>query len=390
MFIQLPDAVVHAIAKLNAAGYEAYAVGGCVRDSLLGKAPTDWDITTSATPDEMQVVFANYLTIATGLKHGTLTVLVDETPLEITTYRIDGDYTDGRRPDSVQFTRSLGEDLRRRDFTVNAMAYHPEVGLVDDHNGQADLADRVIRCVGDPSQRFAEDSLRILRALRFSSVLGFGVDSDTSAALIAAAPTLSRVAVERIWVELTKLLCGVDAASIVSEYTDVLSVVIPEIQRFSDVSIVSKVSNKSYLRLAALFCAAELPTDAAIAILRRLHADTHTIECVKKLLSCRKWPIDTDADLLLLLRSLDADLIFDYFELVNVNDTIIDRVKDFLQDGVCYKVSMLAVNGEDMIAAGIPVGPEIGQTLNWLLNEVIHGRCDNVKEDLLIHIHNTK
>ena len=212
--IDLPVAVSSAIQKLNSAGFEAYAVGGCIRDSLLEYQPDDWDITTSATPSEMQAVFAEYRTVETGLQHGTLMVLLDGMSLEITTYRVDGTYSDGRHPDGVSFTRALSEDLRRRDFTINAMAYHPKTGLVDLYDGQADLAAAIIRCVGEPYRRFEEDALRILRALRFSSTLGFAMDDATAQALRALSSTLTKVSVERITTEFVKLLCGKDAENV--------------------------------------------------------------------------------------------------------------------------------------------------------------------------------
>lgn len=385
MFIHLPDAVAHAITLLNGTGYEAFAVGGCVRDSLLGKIPTDWDITTSATPDEMKAVFADYRTIETGLKHGTLTVLMENTPLEITTYRIDGDYSDGRHPDAVMFTRSLAEDLCRRDFTINAMAYHPDIGLIDYYDGQADLECGVIRCVGNPNRRFAEDALRILRALRFASVLGFSIDGDTASALSALAPTLSLVASERIWVELTKLLCGQDAAVIVEEYSQVLRGVIPELKRPVDTEQLSVTPNTPCARLVALFSAFEVSVDTAESILRRLRADSHTIDCVKKLLQYRGLPMNSDADLLHLLNRFDEELIFDYLALNGATGFTIDRTRQLLQEHACYKVSMLSINGSDVIRLGFPVGPMIGSVLNELLAAVMDGRCQNSVEDLLCY-----
>ena len=227
MFIDLPKQAASIIRRLNDAGYSAYAVGGCVRDTLLGRVPKDWDICTSARPEELHRVFAGEHVVETGLKHGTLTVVLDHVPYEVTTYRVDGAYTDHRHPDGVTFVTDVREDLARRDFTVNAMAYHPREGLIDAFRGQEDLRQRVIRCVGRPTERFEEDALRILRALRFAAVYGFRLEEEPLAAARMLAPPLTRVAPERIRVELGKLLCGSGAGEILRLCPDILGVVIP-------------------------------------------------------------------------------------------------------------------------------------------------------------------
>lgn len=206
MLISCPPSCLKALQMLNEAGYEAFIVGGCVRDSLLGKAPKDWDICTAATPEEMMAVFAGERIIPTGIAHGTLTVLIEGTPYEITTYRIDGEYIDHRRPESITYTTSLAEDLARRDFTINAMAWHPDVGLVDLYGGEADLADRIVRAVGDPYERFQEDGLRIMRLLRFATVLDFDYEARTAEAARALVPLLQHISKERLQVELNKIL----------------------------------------------------------------------------------------------------------------------------------------------------------------------------------------
>ena len=227
--ISLPQTVREVLDRLNAAGQEAYVVGGCVRDRLLGREPADWDIATSALPDETRRIFADRSVIDTGIRHGTVSVLLDGQPLEITTYRIESAYSDHRHPDTVSFTRSLREDLRRRDFTINAMAYHPIDGLQDFFGGQADLKARIVRCVGDPRQRFEEDALRIVRALRFASVLGCSIDGATKTALLEQAPSLSQIAVERVAHELQRLLCGDHVLPILMDYAAVLTVILPEL-----------------------------------------------------------------------------------------------------------------------------------------------------------------
>ena len=228
--LTLPAPVSDLLGRLTRAGFSAYAVGGCVRDSLLGFEPHDWDICTSALPDQMQEVFRDFRTVETGLKHGTLTVVVDHVPYEVTTYRVDGDYTDHRHPDSVIFVDDLVKDLARRDFTVNAMAWSPDAGLQDPFDGQQDLSSKLIRCVGEPEQRFEEDALRVLRALRFAAVYDFTIEPDTASALRKKAPDLKMVAGERIREELLKLLCGKAAGRILREYPEVLAEIIPEIR----------------------------------------------------------------------------------------------------------------------------------------------------------------
>lgn len=387
MNISLPSSVLHAIRLLNNAGFEAFVVGGCVRDSLMGKQPTDWDITTSALPEQTVAVFADYRTIDTGIQHGTVTVILENTPLEITTYRVDGSYSDGRHPDTVAFTRSLQEDLRRRDFTVNAMAYHPERGLVDPFGGQSDLADGIIRCVGAPSERFSEDALRILRAVRFSSVLGFTIDLDTADALRRLSSTLSRVSVERIATEFKKLLCGAEAVRVMAEHRDVIAVFMPEISNCADFSLLSNARPLPHARLAALFYGADVSATAAESALRRLRLDNQTIREASLLLSVRLQALSReDSCLLRLLNVVGPDLIFDYLDIKSIGKETAQRVQQLLDMKACYQVSMLAVNGDDMIAAGVAPGPAVGATLQALLYAVMEDACPNNKDALLAYM----
>ena len=228
--MKLPPQVNTAFTLLENSGYEAFLVGGAVRDYVYSNSPAkDWDITTNALPEQVKEVFAGYHLIETGLKHGTVTVMIDHEPLEITTYRIDGDYSDHRHPDCVCFTRNLKADLERRDFTINALAYNPTTGVVDLVGGKTDLAHGLIRCVGDPDRRFQEDGLRMLRALRFACVYGMKIEDATAAALHRNKELLRDIAVERIQVELTKMLCGKGITNILREFSDVIAVSIPEI-----------------------------------------------------------------------------------------------------------------------------------------------------------------
>ena len=232
--IFIPQFVRTALDRLNECGYEGYIVGGCVRDSLLGKKPHDYDVCTNCTPDKMLEVFANFRTIETGLKHGTLTVLIEGEPVEITCYRSDGEYIGHRKPAQVTFESSLEEDLKRRDFTVNAMAYSPKEGLIDLYGGQGDLEKGIIKCVGEPEKRFDEDALRILRGLRFSSCLGFEIEEKTSKAILEQRELLKSISAERIASELKKLLCGKGARKILLDYREVIAVFIPELRESFD------------------------------------------------------------------------------------------------------------------------------------------------------------
>ena len=228
--INLPEKVKFIIDTITAAGFEAFAVGGCIRDSILGRNPADWDITTSAKPEQVKALFAK--TFDTGIQHGTITVLLDKEGFEVTTYRIDGEYEDSRHPKEVVFTSNLIEDLKRRDFTINAMAYNETVGLVDEFGGLEDIDRGVIRCVGDPGERFSEDALRIMRAIRFSAQLGYEIEENTKQAIVELADTLQNISAERIQVELVKLLCSPHPDYLKIMYdTGVTKIVLPEFDR---------------------------------------------------------------------------------------------------------------------------------------------------------------
>ena len=227
--MELPKEVKNAIGRLEAAGYEAFAVGGCVRDSLLGNEPGDYDLTTAAKPEETKRVFQGEKIVETGIKHGTVTVILGETPLEITTFRVESEYRDNRRPERVEFTKSIEEDLARRDFTMNALAYSESRGIVDPFGGEADIKAGIIRAVGDPEKRFREDALRIMRALRFASALGFEIEPETEKALLENRALLLNVSAERLSEELLKLLCGQNVRRVLMKYTDVLGVILPEL-----------------------------------------------------------------------------------------------------------------------------------------------------------------
>lgn len=389
MHMALPSSVARALSLLDDAGWEAYAVGGCVRDSMMGKRPDDWDITTSALPEQIKKVFTAYRTIDTGIQHGTVTVLVDDMPLEITTYRVDGDYTDGRHPDQVIFTRNLQEDLKRRDFTINAMAFHPNKGLIDPFNGLADVQRGIIRCVGAPMDRFKEDALRILRALRFASVLNFDIEAATADAIHLLCDTLHFVSVERITAEFSRLLCGKNASLILESYSDVIAVFLPEISQCQSFDDLSALRNVPHVRLAALFRHINLPAQTAVSILRRLKFDGKTVQNTQRLLSYHIKPMyANDSDLLRLLQFLGPELVFDFLAMNKSDATIIKRVQELLDEKRCYKLSQLAIDGLDLLSVGIPSGPTIGERLEEALNAVIEGMCPNEKSALLLYLKN--
>lgn len=434
MEIRLPEWAERAIFILENRGYEAYAVGGCVRDALLGRPLNDIDVTTNALPEAVKAAFVGYPVIETGIKHGTVTVLVDRNPIEITTYRSETGYADGRHPDAVTFGCSLVEDLARRDFTVNAMAYHPVRGLVDQFGGWEDLARRIIRCVGEPQRRFEEDALRILRALRFSSVLDFDIDKATENALRACAPRIAMVSVERIASELTRLLTGARAGAILREYPSVLGVFLPELlpavgfdqhnyhHKYNVLdhiaAVVDAAPAEPILRLAALLHDVGKPScfsldgegvghfyghatrsaEMADTILHRLRYDNHTTEEVTLLVRHHDGPIEEDkravrrkmAKLgterffrLLALQRADcmgqADWLRDRLKHYDTLETI---AREICTDEECLSVGKLAVNGHDLMALGYQ-GRAIGDTLRTLLDAVLSEQVKNEKDALL-------
>ncbi len=432
--IQIPEYARIAMKALNENGFSAFVVGGCVRDSIMGKIANDWDMTTSALPEETLEVFKNYRTIPTGLKHGTVTVLIDKQPLEITTYRIDGTYTDNRRPDNVNFTRNIENDLSRRDFTVNAMAYNETDGIVDLFGGVKDIENKIIRCVGEPDKRFQEDALRIMRAIRFSSVLGFEIEKETADSIRRNKHLLKNIAAERIRVELEKLLLGDDAERVLLEFSDVIFEIIPELKATSGVkqncpyhiydvwhhivkSVASGEKNK-YVKLAMLLHDigkpqmkttdnngqdhfkghASVSADMAFEILKRLRYDNKTISVVTKLIyhhddrlynapqNVKKHASKFGFEFLYLLDKVSrADMIAQNPEMggrFSACDNYMELLKKVEEEDSCLKISDLAVNGNDLISLGYH-GKEIGKTLELLLEKVLKNETENTREALM-------
>lgn len=399
MRIQLPADVADILNALQEAGYEAYAVGGCVRDSLLGRIPEDWDITTSALPSQVKKIFRH--TIDTGIQHGTVTVMEGRAGYEVTTYRVDGDYSDGRHPDSVSFTPSLLEDLKRRDFTINAMAYSDASGVIDAFGGIADLHNRVIRCVGNPLDRFTEDALRILRALRFSAQLGFSLEEGTEKALSVIAPNLVHVSKERIQTELTKLLLSAHPEEMLEicrtgmapYLTDDMPKVFQQQERLETrLRRASALPPEKPLRWAA-FLAPMNPR----SILRELKLDNDTIRDVTFLCegyaqNFSAYAGDSGAYALRQLLSrlgpeLTGKLLTLRVTLHPEEEQIITRIRQSMQHildrGDCIAMSMLAVTGRDLMQAGISPGPAMGTVLKKLFDHVLRCPEDNQKEKLM-------
>lgn len=411
MRIQIPSHVEYIIGKLNQNGYEAFAVGGCVRDTLLGRTPGDWDITTSARPEQVKALFRR--TIDTGIQHGTVTVMLERTGYEVTTYRIDGEYEDGRHPRQVEFTSDLLEDLKRRDFTINAMAYSHETGIVDAFGGMEDLEKRVIRCVGEPMERFEEDALRILRAIRFSAQLDFSIEEKTREAITRIAPNLAKVSRERVQMELTKLLCSDHPEQIRQVYETGISRYVSE--EFSclpweKAEISPALPKEKYVRWAAFLrcaCLAEQDswqTDlscekaagknfceerekavrAGGKILRDLKLDNETIGRVKTLTSwCGEKLLLEAPSVRRAMSKMEPEVWDALVELNQYGDEILCLTKEIRAAGDCLDLKHLAVNGRDLMSAGVRPGKDMGEILNRMLQEVLERPENNQKEILM-------
>ena len=383
MDIKLPDEVKYIINTLENAGYGAYAVGGCVRDSLLGKEPEDWDICTSALPEQTGKIFKGHNIIKIGLQHGTITIVINHKPFEVTAYRIDGVYSDNRHPDKVEFTGGLKEDLSRRDFTINAMAYSPVGGIVDFFGGAADLRRGLIKCVGDPDKRFAEDALRVMRALRFASTLGFSIDNYTARAMHENRGLLKKISPERITAELNKLIAGNDIDGLLAEHVGIIEEIIPELRIYAFKSVDS-VPNDLYLRLAILLSGAG--PGIAKDILTRLKYDNHTVTVITQLILYYEADIPpTGKEIKKWLSKIGEERLRQLIELKGLCAAL-PVLNEILEQKQCFSLKGLAVNGKDLIEAGVPEGAEIGAILNRLLSMVIDEEIENDKEKLLLEV----
>ena len=433
--MKLPSSAIYILQQLNNAGFEAFVVGGCVRDFLRGITPDDIDITTNALPEQILDVFHNDRTIPTGLQHGTITVLLNDEPFEITTYRTDGTYSDGRHPDSVAFTTSLEADLARRDFTVNAMAYHPKQGLIDPFGGKQDLERGVLRCVGDPMTRFTEDALRIARLVRFMSVLSFKCDDNTAQAAHNLVTRLDLVAAERKRVELMKLIMGDGFLEAATIFSDVLCQMVPALSPLCGfeqhnphhsfdvythtVRAVHFAAKDPIVRLAVLLHDTGKPATffkdqngighfyghpvesekAAVDTLKRLRFDNITSQIVTTLVRWHDKPVtEHRRQIKRYMSKIGVDTLR---RLICVKEAdargchidskapdyhpIQILIEDILQNNECFTMSSLAVNGNDLIDDGFEAGPMIGAVLRTLLKAVIDDRCENNREALLAY-----
>lgn len=396
----MPVQVEEILGKLREHGYEAFAVGGCVRDAILGRIPGDWDITTSAHPEEVKQVFGH--TIDTGLQHGTVTVMRDHIGYEITTYRIDGEYEDGRHPKEVVFTAELREDLRRRDFTINAMAYSHETGIVDIFGGTEDLAARRIRCVGDAGERFTEDALRILRAVRFSAQLGFSIEEMTWQALCELAPSLVHVSKERVLVELTKTLLSdrpeyiwkTEAAGL----APYISKTFPEVfaawkERKCISGAAAHLPAEKALRWA--YFLAPAGEESCVRVLRELKMDNDTIDKAKILSRFAFTQMEPEEGVVRHAMSAMEDTVFDWLlllqevlmpERMDAVEMVRSLAKQIRERGDCIRLKTLAVTGKDLIQAGIQPGPALGKTLHLLFEKVLENPAWNEKDRLLTEV----
>lgn len=435
--IMVPDKAAHIVKTIQAAGFEAYVVGGCVRDSLLGREPQDWDITTSATPEQVKALFPR--TVDTGLQHGTVTVLQDREGFEVTTYRIDGKYEDNRHPSEVTFTPNLEEDLLRRDFTINAMAYNDEAGLVDYFGGREDMRIGVIRCVGKPEERFEEDALRILRAIRFAAQLGYHIDAYTVTAIRKLASNLNNISVERIQAELMKIMMSPHPDYLRGAYAmGITKVILPELDRAMETQqyhphhiysvgehilrSLKSVPADKVLRLTMLMHDmgkpdtltvdedgithfhghAKVSAEMAGKILRRLKFDNDTINMVCRLVMYHDYGNDVEPDARIVRHAVNKigedafPLLFEikYADISAQSDYMrqqkLERLEkwkllyaEMREKQDCVTLKNLAITGHDLIAAGMKPGKELGDVLQKLLALVLDDPSCNTKEKLL-------
>ncbi len=415
MKILLSDEVKLVIDRFSEHGYTAYAVGGCVRDLLLSLNPKDWDVASPASPDETKEIFKDFKVLDTGIKHGTVTVIINSMPIEVTAFRTEGAYSDRRHPDFVEFTKDIESDLKRRDFTVNALAYNPIRGIVDISGGLDDLKNKVIRTVGNPKERFDEDPLRILRALRFASALGFTIEEETEKAVHKYHPLLGEIAAERIYAELKALFSGQRIEYVLSGFKDVVAFLFPEIKEslysgyealFGEVSLKSEEVFKAisllrgdfYLRAALLFSSGK-EADAEM-ILNRLRSDKATSGKVQKLVKALKLPLpSTKADMKRFINAFGFDAAEDYLIAAEKVGCAIESkalpnlssAKSFFEtirkNKEAVTIHDLDIKGTDIQNLGFK-GAEVGKALEILLDAVFEEECENTKVDLIRFIKN--
>ena len=404
MNFEIPLQVKFVIETLEQNGHEAFIVGGCVRDLVMSKIPNDYDVTTNSLPQRVIEIFGNCdcKVIETGLKHGTVTVIKDSMHIEVTTYRVDGDYLDNRHPQSVEFTSNIKEDLKRRDFTMNAIAYSDKEGIVDYFGGCTDIANKTIKCVGEPDKRFNEDALRMLRAIRFASVLGFEIEKNTLKSIRTNKNLIKNVSHERINTEFSKFLCGEYINKIAPEVFDVICTIIPEVeckdyhkadsviehlyqysQKIKKVFLnVKKAPNKLETKLVAFFEGFNLPCDTAKSVMKNLRYSNKQIVKVCAMLNlCYDMPESDIAKIKTAMKNYGQDAVLDLLEYKDIGKYHI--AQEVIEKGECYCISMLAIDGNDLIELGVKQGKEIQNKLNFLLEKVIENPNLNEKQKLI-------
>ena len=385
----LPRPIEEILEMLTASGFDGYLVGGCVRDAAMGKAPHDYDITTNALPEQTKTVFEkDFKVIETGIKHGTVTVLAHGEPIEITTFRIDGEYRDNRHPESVSFTSDITEDLARRDFTVNAMAFSPKKGFVDPFGGLDDISRRIIRCVGEPDKRFHEDGLRILRALRFAATLGFDIDEATAVSIHKNKDLLRGISAERIYTELVKLLSGDFAQGILRDFSDTIKVFAPNTDSSASANTVASLPKDKNLRLAAFLSLSG--KENAEKFMQSMKTDTASRREVVHLVALLDGEIPDDRIAVKRFAAengIFASLKFAELAKAAGKGTDFDKfcgvIRRISEEGQCISIKQLAVNGSELADVGIPSGKATGQVLSALLDMVIAEKIENEKSILL-------
>ncbi len=387
--MRLPHEVEYIISRLESLGHRADVVGGPVRDALLGRVPDDYDITTDASPDEVKSAFADKRTVDTGIKHGTVSLILGGIQYEITTYRVDGEYKDSRHPETVTFTDKLADDLARRDFTMNAVCYNPRDGFTDPYCGIKDIRQGLIRAVGDPEKRFSEDALRILRAVRFSAVLGFSMHPDTKRAVLEKRSLLSRVSAERIYTEWKKLISGTYAYSVLREFSSVIAVFLPELEelRLPCEQMFSRADSLTRMLSAFALSCADSASEMYSSAMYRLKTDREVRETgIAVLSSLASFELEADVGLKKALMSLGADntraLIRLELALGRIGEGREERLDELLSVNTPYRISDLAIGGEELVKLGFS-GKKVGDCLRALLSMVVEDKLPNERATLL-------
>ena len=411
MIMRLPDEILFIISRLNSRGFKGFAVGGCVRDALRGIEPNDYDVATDAAPGDVLEAFDDCKTVETGLKHGTVTVVSGGRNVEVTSFRIDGEYRDNRHPSEVRFTKELNEDLSRRDFTVNAMAFSPEIGLVDLFDGERHLNERIIKCVGNPDERFSEDGLRILRALRFSSALDFEIERETAHSIYKNRLLLQNISAERIYAELVKLLLGAGVGRVIKEFYDVFYVFAPEFEAVvkrgllcHTAQTIDSLPSEKLPRLAAfLHCVGaghggdECERICGV-LMNRLKTDNATRKNIQTLVRLCGEELRTDAAFL--RRLISKTSVGTAKDLIKLKCSCLSALSDsekelsealkagemidrLVSGGECLSMKDLAVSGADLIAAGMEEGERLGAVLKLLYDGVLDGKLQNDRDALI-------